>query len=433
MSHSGRAGVARAAVGNGWKFGDAALSVLVSILGLALLIVIHEAGHFFTALGVGMRPRKFYIGFPPAVAKKVRGGVEYGIGAIPLGGYVKIPGMHRPAASDVDAYLGAALYEAPALVGPAERLKRCLDTNELETARREALPELDQAVRASELSPGAHRSAERGLGEIGDALSPEAYWRQRTWKRVVVIFAGPGANLLFAIAVLAVVYMLGLPVDATRKVDTVIPDTPAAAAGLRSGDEIVAINGKPVRSYDDVSRTIRASGGKPIVVLVNRDGRRLGLGPRPTELRQGHYSFGFYVKLRYKHYSPPGALAKAVEETGHVTKEIGASLGRIVTGSGRKDVSSPVGIVSESSKAAKVDYRYYLGILALISLSLALLNLLPLLPLDGGHIAFSIIEGIRGRAVGRVVYERVSAIGIALVLLLFVLGLSNDIDRLRGG
>jgi regulator of sigma E protease len=127
------------------------------------------------------------------------------------------------------------------------------------------------------------------------------------------------------------------------------------------------------------------------------------------------------------------AFAKAIGETGHVTKEIGASLGRIVSGSGRKEVSSPVGIVSESSKAAKVDYRYYLGILALISLSLALLNLLPLLPLDGGHIAFSIVEGLRGRAVGRVVYERVSAVGIALVLLLFVLGLSNDIDRLRGG
>ncbi len=409
------------------------MSVLIAVLGLAFLIVIHEAGHFFTAMAVGMRPRRFYVGFPPALAKTTRNGVEYGLGAIPLGGYVKIPGMHRPAPSDVDAYLGAAEFEAPALVGPAERLKRCLDSEELETARREALPELEEAVRNAHLSPAAARTADRGLGELRDALGADAYWRQRTWKRIAVIFAGPAANLLFAVVLLAIVYMLGLPVDATRKVDSVIAGTPASAAGLRPDDEIVAIGGKSLRNYDEVSKTIRASGGKPIVVTVRRDGRRIDLPPQPTELRQGHYSFGFYVRLRYKHYGVIPAFGKAIGETGHVTKEIVASLGRIVSGSGRKEVSSPVGIVSESSKAAKVDYRYYLGILALISLSLALLNLLPLLPLDGGHIAFSIVEGLRGRAVGRVVYERVSAVGIALVLLLFVLGLSNDIDRLRGG
>ena len=113
-----------------------------------------------------------------------------------------------------------------------------------------------------------------------------------------------------------------------------------------------------------------------------------------------------------------------------MTKEIGASLGRLVHGQGRKDVSSPVGIVEGSSEALDQGLETFLWVLGLISLSLALLNLLPLLPLDGGHIAFSIIEGIRGRAVGREVYERVSAIGIALVLLLFFVGLSNDVGRL---
>ena len=105
-------------------------------------------------------------------------------------------------------------------------------------------------------------------------------------------------------------------------------------------------------------------------------------------------------------------------------------IGRIVTGSGRKDISSPVGIVQGSSDAAKQGATSYIEVLALISLSIALLNLLPLLPLDGGHIAFSVIEGIRGRAVAREVYERVSVVGIALVLLLFVIGLSNDIGHL---
>ena len=116
-----------------------------------------------------------------------------------------------------------------------------------------------------------------------------------------------------------------------------------------------------------------------------------------------------------------------------MTKAIGAGFGRLVTGQGRKEISSPVGITRVSSQAVQTDFRVYLQLLAFISLSLALLNLLPLLPLDGGHIAFSLVEGIRHRAVGREVYERVSIIGIALVLMLFFIGLSNDLGGAAAG
>ena len=108
-------------------------------------------------------------------------------------------------------------------------------------------------------------------------------------------------------------------------------------------------------------------------------------------------------------------------------------LPRLVTQSGRKEVSGPPGIIDASQRAVSLSFPLYLEILGLISLSLAILNLLPLLPLDGGHILFSIIEGVRRRAVGREVYERVSAVGIALFLVLMFIGLSNDINRLGGG
>src|SRR5712691_722310 len=121
------------------------MSIFVAIAGLAFLILIHEAGHFFTARAVGMRPRRFYIGFPPALAKTTRNGIEYGLGAIPLGGYVKIPGMHRPAPSDLDAHFGAALYESPRLLPPVERIKRLVAQGDFEEARA-ALPELERAV-----------------------------------------------------------------------------------------------------------------------------------------------------------------------------------------------------------------------------------------------------------------------------------------------
>ena len=153
-----------------------------------------------------------------------------------------------------------------------------------------------------------------------------------------------------------------------------------------------------------------------MTLTVQRDGSPVEIGPvRPEET--GDYGFG-------------ESLWQAVRVTGLVSKEIGATIGRLVTGEGREEISSPVGIVQGSSQAADRGAEDYLWVLGLISLSLALLNLLPLLPLDGGHIAFSLIEGLRGKAVAREVYERVSVVGIAVVLLLFFIGLSNDIGRL---
>ncbi len=404
------------------------MNVTIAIFGLALLILVHEAGHFFTARAVGMSPRRFYLGFPPAIAKVKRKGIEYGIGAIPLGGYVKIPGMHRPAPSDLDLHLGRAREEAPSLAGPIERVKRLVAEGEMAEAKAQ-LAELERAVRAAELSPAAAKSAERGLNELRDSLSHDAYWRQRTWRKVAVIGAGPATNLVFAILLIALVYMVGVPSEAGREVSRVDQNSPARAAGLRPGDEIVAVNGQNASSFDELSQLIRSSEGKPIEVAVRRGNSVVTLEPERTRLSSdGRWVFGFRPEVHYKRYGPLEALELSGRESWRVTEAIGGSLGRIVTGSGRKEISSPVGIVDASSQVIdEGGLRLYLRILAFISLSLAILNLLPLLPLDGGHIVFALVEGLRGRAVGREVYERVSAVGIALVLILFFVGLSNDI------
>jgi len=409
------------------------MSILVAILGLALLILIHEMGHFFTARGVGMRPRKFYIGFPPAAVKWTRNGIEYGLGVIPFGGYVKIPGMHRPAPSDLDVHFGPALYEEPRLLTDVERVKRLVAAGAFDEAR-VALATLGQAIGSAKISPKARRAADRGLSELSDALGTDAYWRQRTWKRIAAIAAGPMTNLVFAVVLLAAVYMLGIPSDASRRVQDVIPKSPAAVAGLQAGDRIVGVNRVPAYDFTDVRNAIHESKGRPLVLSVIRNGRYVELpAVRPTKTN-GVYTIGFHpAAVRYTHYSPPRAFALAAEDTWLVTKAMGTWMGHIANGSGRKDVSTPVGIVQQSSKAVQLGYREYLQVLAIISLSLALLNLLPLLPLDGGHMVFSIVEGVRGRAIQRSVYERVSAVGIALVLLLFFVGLSNDIGNIHGG
>jgi regulator of sigma E protease len=407
------------------------VSVFVSIVGLTFLILIHEAGHFFVALATGMRPRRFYIFFPPALVKRVRNGIEYGIGAIPLGGYVKIPGMHRPAAGDVDIQTGPAREEAPWLERELEPVRAALAGERLDDAEA-ALARLRGAVGRADLSERARRSAERGITDIEDALSPDAYWRAAAWKRVAVIFAGPATNLLFAIALLAAVFMIGVPSGVSSTVENVVADSPAVDAGLQPGDSIVAVDGEAVRG-DTISREIRASDGEPLTLTVERDGRRVELEPARPLRTEGVYRLGFELRPTYESFGPLRSVELAFTDIWRVTEATGSALARLITGDSRDEISSPVGIVQGSSQALDFSVTVYLRILALISLSLAILNLLPLLPLDGGHIAFSIIEKIRGRAIPRVAYERFSAVGIALVLLLFFIGVSNDVNRLNGG
>jgi regulator of sigma E protease len=404
------------------------MSIAVAILGLAFLIFIHEVGHFGAALAVGMRPRGFSIGFGPPIAKVRRNDIDYAFRAVPLGGYVTIPGMTRPQASDVDAFFGGAVREAPELVGPSERLKRALAASDFEQAK----VELDAFATAAESQDGAN-GIRRGLRHVGDSLSEDAYWRQPIWKRIVAIGAGPATNLVFAVVIFAIVLM-SAGGKATTTVEEVFDATPAQAVGLLAGDRILEIDGARV-SPEQVTERIRGSEGGQLMLLVLRNGERVTLGPvRPELVEEGNlevYRLGFQLGAE-----PLGAvesMQEAVTLTLRLTGEIGKSLANIIHKEGREQIASPIGIVDESSSAVDRGWESYLAVLAFISLSLGLLNLLPLLPLDGGHIVFAVAEKIRGHAIRREIYERVSAVGIALVLLLFFVGLTNDVGRLGGG
>jgi regulator of sigma E protease len=408
------------------------VNLTIAILGLAVLILLHEAGHFYVARAVGMSPRRFYLGFPPALVRVRRKGIEYGIGAIPLGGYVKIPGMHRPAPSDLDVQFGPLLREQPRLVGPVARVKHGLEVGDLEAARA-ALPELEAATEEVHLSASARRLATRALTELRDGLAADAYWRQRTWKRITVIFAGPGMNLLIAVLLPMIAFLIGAPGKTNRIVKKVDADHPAARMGLKPGDEIIGVDGVRTPDYTSLSRRIRGSGGRPIVVTVVRDGMPRTLGPARPVKENGRYILGFEPGWQTTQLGLGAALRKSVGDNWRAAKATVTFLPRLFTRSGRENVSGPVGITDVSRQAIGLNFALFLQILGLISLSLAILNLLPLLPLDGGHILFSLIEGLRGRAVGREVYERVSALGIALFMILMFIGLSNDLSRIGAG
>jgi regulator of sigma E protease len=265
---------------------------------------------------------------------------------------------------------------------------------------------------------------------VEEGTSPEAYWRGATWKRVAVIAAGPLANIAVAFLILFFVFALsgGPSQRASSEVFAVESGTPAAAAGLQPGDRIVAVNGRPTGSFYAASHLIRSSRGGKVTLSVLRDGRRVAVGPRHTIKEDGRWIFGFQPAAQTVPYSTGRAASTAGSELWRVVTGTAHGVSGLFSSQGRGQLSGPVGIVQVSQEQLQVGWTHYLEILAVVSMSLALLNLLPLLPLDGGHILFSLIEAVRGRALAREVYERVSVLGFAFILLLLVIASSNDVS-----
>ena len=415
------------------------MSLLVAIAGLLLLVAVHELGHFSAAKLTGMRALRFYLGFPPAILKRRYGDTEYGIGAIPLGGFVKIPGMLRPEPGDlydIDDLLERAEDlsddEATAIGIALDEVRRNLAQGRHDTALA-ALPELRAAIEraAPSLSELQRRRAQRSIDRLEENLDPRAYWRCSRSRRLVVIAAGPAANVIACFFILWGVAIHGRP-DAsvlTRDVAAVIAGSPADHAGMKPGDRLVAVDGHPLPPLR-VRSTIEQSHGRAITVTVDRNGRRIVLKPVHTKVIDGTYRLGFSFQGGLKRYSFLEAPVASASFMWDLTTGTASALADVVTPQGRSQLHSTVGIVRYSADAADAGTALYLTLLAYISLSLAIFNLLPFLPLDGGHILMIVLERIRGRMVSRAVFERVSVLGIMLMALLFVVGLQNDLSSI---
>ena len=408
------------------------MTYLVVIAGLVGIVFIHELGHFGVALLVGMRPRSFYVGFPPALVKIKRRGIEYGIGAIPLGGFVRLPGMHRPAARDLQTLIAPAVEEQSSLAPAALRVRRALAAEDYGAARAAYL-ELEEDVAAARLSASARRAAERGLRDVEEGTAPDAYWRAPTWKRVAVIAAGPAANVLAAFLILLVVFNVsGVPGSSSpAEVAQVRPHTPAAVAGLEAGDLVVSLNGLHA-TFGNFSQLIQSNHARPLKLVVARDGELLTIDAPPPIKLDGQWILGVNVTPIPVDYAFGAATKAAAANVWSMTSGTIGGLASLVRTHNGKGLSSGIGIAQDSAQALRVSVAWYFQILALVSLSLALLNLIPILPLDGGHILFSLIESVRRRAVAREVYERVSLVGLAMILFVFFIALRNDTRHLLG-
>ena len=373
--------------------------VVAAIVGLALLILIHEAGHFFAARAVGMTPRKFYLGFGPPLAKVRRGKVEYGIGSLPLGGYVKIPGMSRPSPGDLKR-----------LIGPTEAMRY--------TA------ELRASTRRSRARTGAARARSSGSFGPGSAWCAASTTSRGRWSRTrtggrrrgaVSSRSGPAPGSTSSSPSSCSWRSSCSRRRAARTSSRASrPGSPAAAAGLRAGDKIVSVAGTRVKA-DDIAHAIRGTTGRQFRLVVDRHGKRIVIGPTHARLSDGVYRIGIAIEGRAgPGESPPAAAKDALSLSWSVTADTARGLGRLLTGRDTNHVSSSVGIVKAQSAAWRQGLRDFLSVLGLISLALALMNLIPVLPLDGGHIVLALVEKLRGRTFAQSVYIRYSVVGLTL-------------------
>lgn len=358
------------------------MSWLAVFLGFCFLIVIHEAGHFAAAKAVGMRVERFFLFFGPTIWSFKRGETEYGVKAIPLGGYVKITGMN-----------------------PEEEV------------------------------PPEHED--------------RAYHRQKVWKRIVVVAAGPAVNIALAFLILFGVHLVNGRTEGERAVEEVEHGTPAAKV-LQPGDKILAIDGhsfpgmSPNERLDEFSETVRSHkcAGKqvgncvaaaPVTLTFERGGkaRTVSVFPR-YDKSVGYMRLGFAYRTKTVEVGMGAAASEAADAIWEVASGTAHVITHLFESQQREQVSGVVGISDVGHQVVEKGFERALLLLALVSLSLGLINLLPILPLDGGHIFWALIEKLRGEPVSLRVIERATVIGFALVVVLMFIGLSNDIGKITG-
>jgi regulator of sigma E protease len=357
------------------------MSWLLAFLGFVVLVVLHELGHFAAAKAVGMRVEKFSLFFPPTLLKKKIGETEYAIGAIPAGGYVKISGMH-----------------------PAE--------------------------------------------DLPDEVRTRAYHAQPVWKRIVVIAAGPAVNLVLAFLLLLVFYALIGVQEPSNRVGQIEKRFPAAKV-LKPGDKVIAADGKrggptvitrQIRSHHCAGRPVDGcKATAPVVLTVDRRGQVHRVKATPVydnklsgEAPRTRIGFGFAPGPNRTALPFGKAVSVSGDDFWFITKQTATLPARLVDSKQRKQLSGIVGSYEVTRQTILTDIALTVRILAVISLSLAIVNLFPFLPLDGGHIFWAIVEKVRRKPVPFSVMERAGVVGFMLVILIFLIGLSNDIGRLSG-
>jgi len=348
-----------------------AYSVVAAIVGLGVLIVFHEFGHFLLAKLSGVGVITFSVGFGPKLWVRKKGETEYALSAFPLGGYVKMVG------------------EDP-----------------------------DQEVQPGDLEKSfAHKSL---------------------LKRIAIVVAGPGFNLLLAVLLLMVVYTFyGVPVMSTQ-VSGVEKGSPAEKAGIVKGDRIISLNGKTVEQWEELSGGIKASGGKALELQIRRGSETVNLTVQPTQKegknifgeRKDDWMIGIGSQVSLEKGNPGLAIVRAFYQTYDYSKLTLLAFYKMILGDvSPRNIGGPILIAQMAGQQAQEGLGSFLAFLAVLSINLGVLNLLPVPVLDGGHLLFFLVEAVIRKPVAVRYREMAQQVGICLLALLMVYAFYNDIVR----
>lgn len=361
--------------------------IIPFLFGLSVVVFFHELGHFLVARWCGVGVLTFSVGFGPELAGfNDRHGTRWKISAIPLGGYVKFFGDDN-AASVPDEAAVANMTEA-----------------------------------------------ERG----------ESFFYQPVGRRSAIVAAGPFANFILAIVIFASIFVMFGKQTTTARVDAVQPNSPAAAAGLKPGDIVLAIDGATIESFSDMQRIVSAGAGRAMEFRIDRGGSLMTLTATPA-LQQGKDNFGNRfchavlgvsrsmtpTDVKTQQVGPLAALGLGVKETWFIIDRTFSYIGGLFAGRECADqLGGPIRIAQISGQVATMGFMPVLHLAAMLSVSIGLLNLFPVPLLDGGHLLFYGIEATRGRPLSAKAQEIGFRIGFAIVLMLMIFTVFNDTIQL---
>jgi len=479
------------------------LSIVAAVAIFAVLIVVHETGHFAVAKRLGVRVLRFSIGYPPRIFGVRRGETDYALGAVPFGGYVRMLGdeiADEPSADTLKSYLKEVVIDLVSaakatgwLRSPAnggrkaaldideEALRVVADACRTDTLRgsisrqaagasaaaiqdeppatdtvidiigRSLRPDENLLLREVEVCGSAKLAietlAENRPSALVGAFNTRAFPSQPLAKRFAIVLAGPFSNILFAPILMTIVLMIGIP-TLLPVVGKVSKDMPAFAAGLRQGDRITAVNANKVESWDDLSDAVKASAGASLRLTIARPGKtgpvtaQVTVVPKqlPEETVYGTRAPTWVIGVTpggdkiTRRYGPVAAVKAGSVETARLFAALCIGIAKIFEGATpvRQALGGPIMIAQMAGKEAHQGFADVALFTVMLSLELGIINLLPVPLLDGGHLLFFAIEGIRGKPLKLRHREIAMQVGLFLLAVLMAFVILNDISRIVG-
>jgi regulator of sigma E protease len=475
------------------------ISILAAVGVFALLIIVHEAGHFAMAKRLGVRVLRFSIGYPPRIFGIRRGETDYAIGATPLGGYVRMLGdevAEEPSPANIESYLREIELDLVAAAKARQWSKPGTSPDETIKAMATQLgqsegtprgpgdgsvvggeltlmaepvkaptPQTAVPILGRELKPEEalllreirkHGSAEQAIKIVGEArpsvvlesFKLRAFPNQSLAKRTAIVLAGPFANLLFAPILMTIVFMFGLPI-LLPIIGKIEPGLPAQAAGLRAGDRIVSIDGRPIGDWEELSATIKASGGAALGIQFERrvDGalKHMSTVIKPANKQEktiyGNSAATWVIGIMprgdqgVRRIGPLRAVRDGFFETWNMTKSLMIGIAAIVKGTTpvRQALGGPIMIAEMAGRVAHQGMADLTLFTVMLSIELGIINLVPVPLLDGGHLLFFALEGMRGKPLKLRHREIAMEVGLFLLVILMAFVILNDISRIVQG